>query len=65
MHISDIGVLDFVARDLGNAPRPKRSVLRGELATLLPLAAACTLLALLTAMAIIMSGADPASLALG
>lgn len=58
MHISDTATLEFVARDVRAAPRPERSTLRTDLATLLPMTAVCTLLGLLTAVATIMSGAD-------
>ncbi len=65
MHISDTCTPDFVARSLGNAPCTDRSNLRAELATLAPMTAVCLLLALLTVVATVMSGADPALLVLG
>lgn len=65
MHISDTCTPVFVARGLGNAPCTDRSDLQAGLAILVPMTAVCLLLALLTVVATVMSGADPALLVLG
>lgn len=65
MHISDTCTPDFVARSLGSAPYTDRSDLRAGLAILAQMTAVCLLLALLTVVATVLSGTDPALLVLG